>query len=77
MVVVGAVSDPNIYGCLYLKITLHGNLSLLILFQIPILTAVLFLILDDSQSSTHYGFITKLTSGAGFRQTFGTLVIGQ
>ena len=59
-VVVDAVSDSNMYGCRYLKITLHCNLSLLILFQIPILTVILFLILDYSQSSTHYGFITKL-----------------
>ena len=56
-----AITAVYQYGCRHLKITLHGILicRLLMLFQIPMLTAVVFPILDYSQSSTDYGFIKK------------------
>ena len=37
-----AITAVYRYGCRYLTTTHHGNLSLLILFQIPILTEVFF-----------------------------------
>ena len=53
-----AITAVYQYGCRYLKITRFMVICrLLMLFQIPILTAVVFPISDYSQSSTDYGFI--------------------
>ena len=43
-----AITAVYRHGCRYLRITVHGNLLFVdtVLFQIPILTAVLFPILD-------------------------------
>ena len=51
-----AITAVYRYGCRYLKITVHGNLSFIYtVSDFDTVTAVVFLILDYSPSSTDYG----------------------